>query len=81
MKKHSKYTFKIVLCAIVSLSFLNSRAQVKGLYVDFFGIYILHDATLKTNLINYATANGFNYLLLYDVNGKLLSDNNFQSLT
>ena len=61
--------FAIVLFQLPSIS---CQAQVKGLYVDFFGNYILHDATLKTNLINYALANGFNYLLLYDINGNVL---------
>lgn len=68
----SKFNQKIFCFFVFSLLTLNSQAQVKGLYVDFFGNYILHDATLKANLINYASAHGFNYLLLYDVQGNVL---------
>ena len=66
--KYSQFKFyKTIISLIFFLSTLCSNAQVKGLYVDFFGNYILHDASLKTNLINYANTHGFNYLLLYDV--------------
>ncbi len=71
MKLHFHRIKAFILCFLFfNVSF--THAQVKGLYVDFFGSYILHDATLKSNLIDYANANGFNYLLLYDVQSYVL---------
>lgn len=72
MKIFSFRFCKLFIPLVFLLSSTISTAQVKGLYVDFFGNYILHDATLKTNLINYASTHGFNYLLLYDVQGNVL---------
>ena len=72
MKTFSLGFRHVIIVLVLLLSSTYNQAQVKGLYVDFFGNYILQDASLKTNLINYAAANGFNYLLLYDVQGNVL---------
>ncbi len=52
---------------------------VKGLYVDIFGSYILGNAMLETDLINYAQSNGINYLILYDVESFVISRDNNQT--
>ncbi len=62
----------IILCAFLLVSFIeNSKAQIKGMYVELFGNYILPNVNpaLRSNVIDYARDHSFNYLILYDLGG------------
>ncbi len=72
MKTRLAVIKSIILFPFLLLNSQLSNAQLKGLYVDFFGSHIIHDATLKNNLITYAQDHNFNYLLLYDVQSYIL---------
>ena len=72
MKKQLlKFNQKTFCLFIFPLLTLNSQAQVKGLYVDFFGTSILGvdadndlDFEREDQLLQYAQVRGYNYLIL-----------------
>ncbi len=67
--KIRKVVLKLSSVFLLLLISFPSLAQVNGLYVEFFGSYILGNSTLEGNVISYAQNHQFNYLLLYQVDG------------